>query len=44
MQKFYEKVFKDGEGKKNNFEIFNSKKDEKNLERSIELINTMKSP
>jgi hypothetical protein len=35
MQKFYEKIFKDSPTKKNNFDIFSSKKDEKQLERSI---------
>ena len=44
MQKFYEKVFKPSPTRKNNFEIFKEKKEEKNLERSIELINSMGSP
>lgn len=44
MQQFYGRLFKEGSAKKNNFDIFSSKKEEKSLERSIELINTMKSP
>ena len=43
MQQFYGRLFKEGSAKKNNFDIF-TKKEEKSLERSIELINTMKSP
>jgi len=35
MQRFYQKIFKDSPSKKNNFEIFSAKKEEKSLERSI---------
>lgn len=44
MQQFYYRVFKDSPAKKSNFDLFSLKKEEKNLERSIELINTMNSP
>ena len=44
MQSFYSRVFKHSPTKTNNFEMFKSKKDEKNLERSIELIKTISSP
>ena len=44
MQQFYGRLFKEGSAKKNNFDIFSAKKEEKSLERSIELINTMRSP
>jgi hypothetical protein len=42
MQKLYEKVFKDSPSKKSNFDFFSSKKDERHLERSVELINIMR--
>ena len=35
MQSLYEKVFKNSPSKLNNFEMFNLKKEQKNLERSI---------
>ena len=35
IQQFYSKVFKDSPAKKNNFELFNKKKDKNQLERSI---------
>ena len=41
MQSFYQKVFRASPTKTNNFEMFKSKKEERNLERSIELINNL---
>lgn len=35
MQSLYEKVFKNSPSKMNNFEMFNLKKEQKYLERSI---------
>lgn len=44
MQSFYERIFKASPSKMNNFEVFKSKQEEKHLERSIELINSLASP
>jgi hypothetical protein len=44
MQGFYERIFDACPVKRNNLDMFSLKKEGKHLERSIELINTMRSP